>query len=50
MFNCIGYSQKHFQTFQDPHKLVNFVCGSNYKLEGEDIKIKPDSEYPVIEK
>ena len=30
----------------DPEKLVNYVCGSNYKLEGEDVKIKPDSEYP----
>ena len=34
---------------QDPHKLVNFVCGSNYKVDGEDVKIKPDSEYPVSE-
>ncbi|KAJ9594907.1 hypothetical protein L9F63_013798 [Diploptera punctata] len=30
----------------DPHKLVNYVCGSNLLREGEDIKLKPDSEYP----
>lgn len=23
----------------DAHKLVNYVCGSNYKLTGEDIKV-----------
>lgn len=30
----------------DAHKLVKFVCGSNIKKEGEDIVLKPDSEYP----
>ncbi|KAJ8890364.1 hypothetical protein PR048_009872 [Dryococelus australis] len=30
----------------DPHKLVNFVCGSNLMKEGSDVPIKPDSEYP----
>lgn len=31
----------------DPHKLVNYVCGTNLLREGgEDIKLKPDSEYP----
>ncbi|XP_055374573.1 39S ribosomal protein L54, mitochondrial [Condylostylus longicornis] len=30
----------------DPNKLVNYVCGSNLKKTGEDIKIKPDAEYP----
>lgn len=30
----------------DPHKLINFVCGSNIYKEGKDIEIKPDSEYP----
>lgn len=24
----------------DPQKLVNFVCGSNIKIKGEDIKVK----------
>ncbi|EZA47280.1 hypothetical protein DMN91_005932 [Ooceraea biroi] len=31
----------------DPHKLVNYVCGTNISKEGgEDVEIKPDSEYP----
>ena len=30
----------------DPEKLVNFVCGSNFLKEGENIKLQPDSEYP----
>lgn len=30
----------------DPLKLVNYVCGSNIYIKGEDVKIKPDSEYP----
>lgn len=31
----------------DPVKLVNFVCGSNIMKEGQDIAVKPDSEYPA---
>ena len=31
---------------KDPVKLVNYCCGSNYKIEGEDVQLKPDSEYP----
>ncbi|XP_073845185.1 mitochondrial ribosomal protein L54 [Musca autumnalis] len=30
----------------DANKLVNYVCGSNIYKTGEDIKLKPDSEYP----
>lgn len=30
----------------DPEKLVNFVCGSNILKQGEDVKLKPDNEYP----
>ncbi|CAG9862104.1 unnamed protein product [Phyllotreta striolata] len=30
----------------DPEKLVKFVCGSNIYKTGEDVAIKPDSEYP----
>ncbi|XP_015117996.1 39S ribosomal protein L54, mitochondrial [Diachasma alloeum] len=30
----------------DTNKLVNYVCGSNIYKEGEDIKLKPESEYP----
>jgi hypothetical protein len=30
----------------DAQKLVNYVCGSNLLKGGEDIKVKPDDEYP----
>ena len=30
----------------DPHKLVNYVCGSNINKEGEDIKLGEDKDYP----
>ena len=30
----------------DAKKLVQFVCGSNINKEGQDIELKPDSEYP----
>nr|CAG4637530.1 EOG090X0KWJ [Ceriodaphnia reticulata]SVE73336.1 EOG090X0KWJ [Ceriodaphnia reticulata] len=30
----------------DPEKLVNYVCGSNILKQGQDIQLKPDSEYP----
>ena len=33
----------------DPNKLVNFVCGSDYRTEEHregDVPIKADSEYP----
>ena len=33
----------------DPEKLVNYLCGGNYRLEGElsePIKLKDKSEYP----
>lgn len=30
----------------DPVKLMSYVCGSNIYKEGEDIKLKEDSEYP----
>ena len=33
-------------TETNPDKLVNYVCGSNYKIEGEDVKLGPDSDYP----
>ena len=38
-----------FQTLEvetDPYKLQKYCCGSNYFLEGEDVELKPDSEYP----
>ncbi|KAF7996318.1 hypothetical protein HCN44_001950 [Aphidius gifuensis] len=30
----------------DTKKLVEYVCGSNILKEGEDVKLKDDSEYP----
>ncbi|XP_034651440.1 39S ribosomal protein L54, mitochondrial [Drosophila subobscura] len=30
----------------DANKLVAYVCGSNYLKTGQDVKIKPDAEYP----
>lgn len=31
----------------DAYRLVNYVCGTNILKEGgEDIKLKPESEYP----
>ncbi|XP_076759630.1 mitochondrial ribosomal protein L54 [Xylocopa sonorina] len=30
----------------DVNKLLTYVCGSNIYKEGEDVKLKPDSEYP----
>lgn len=30
----------------DSEKLVNYVCGSNINKQGQDIQLKPDSEYP----
>ncbi|XP_046834334.1 39S ribosomal protein L54, mitochondrial [Vespa crabro] len=35
-----------FPVEKDTNKLITYVCGSNYFKEGEDIKLKPDSEYP----
>lgn len=30
----------------DAERLVNYVCGSNIYTTGEDVKLKPDGEYP----
>lgn len=30
----------------DPERLVTYCCGSNIYKTGEDVKLKPDSEYP----
>nr|CAI5867841.1 unnamed protein product [Callosobruchus analis] len=30
----------------DPERLVNFACGTNIYKTGEDVKLKPHSEYP----
>merc|ERR1712156_268519 len=41
-----GKPKKILEVETDPVKLTTTVCGSNYKLEGEDVQLKPDSEYP----
>lgn len=38
--------KKEMPVETDPVKLVNYVCGSNIYINGEDVKIKDDSEYP----
>ncbi|XP_023305075.2 39S ribosomal protein L54, mitochondrial [Lucilia cuprina] len=38
--------KKEIPVETDANKLVNYVCGSNILKTGEDIKLKPDSEYP----
>lgn len=30
----------------DPEKLIKYVCGANIFKTGEEIPLKPDSEYP----
>ncbi|XP_072946412.1 large ribosomal subunit protein mL54 [Epargyreus clarus] len=38
--------KKELPVETDPEKLVNYVCGSNIYVTGEDVKLKEDSEYP----
>lgn len=38
--------KKEIPVETDVNRLVNFVCGSNIYKTGEDIQLKPDSEYP----
>ncbi|KAM7344041.1 mitochondrial ribosomal protein L54 [Cochliomyia hominivorax] len=38
--------KKEISVETDANKLVNYVCGSNIMKTGEDVKLKPDSEYP----
>ncbi|XP_022235035.1 39S ribosomal protein L54, mitochondrial-like isoform X2 [Limulus polyphemus] len=42
----VAVQKKRLPVETDPHKLVNYVCGSNIYKDGQDIKIKDDSEYP----
>ena len=44
--NWIDFELQILEVETDPVKLTTTVCGSNYKLEGEDVQLKPDSEYP----
>ncbi|KAE8750419.1 hypothetical protein FOCC_FOCC002713 [Frankliniella occidentalis] len=42
-----GASKKiKLEVEKDPKKLVKYLCGSNLMQTGEDIELKPDSEYP----
>ena len=45
MFKIRGFFQV-LDVEKDPEKLVKYCCGANYKLDGEEIELKPDSEYP----
>ncbi|XP_059613203.1 large ribosomal subunit protein mL54 [Phlebotomus argentipes] len=38
--------KKELPVETDVNKLITHVCGSNLYQTGEDIKLKPDSEYP----
>ncbi|GFR08433.1 39S ribosomal protein L54, mitochondrial [Trichonephila clavata] len=38
--------KKRLPVETDPKKLVTYCCGSNIYKEGEDVKLKEDSEYP----
>lgn len=39
--------KKEIPVETDVNRLLTYVCGTNlYKEGGEDVKIKPDSEYP----
>ena len=42
----IGQRRFRLPVEEDAHKLVNYCCGANYFQEGEEIKLKPDEEYP----
>uniref|UniRef100_A0A1B0GG91 Large ribosomal subunit protein mL54 n=1 Tax=Glossina morsitans morsitans TaxID=37546 RepID=A0A1B0GG91_GLOMM len=38
--------KKEIPVETDVNKLVNYLCGGNINKTGQDIKLKPDSEYP----
>ena len=41
-----GTEKKVLPVETDAFKLTKFVCGSNIYKEGQDVELKPDSEYP----
>ena len=45
-FSTFDFEFQLLEVEKDPVKLTTYLCGSNYKLEGEDVQLKPDSEYP----
>lgn len=38
--------KKVLPTETDPERLVTYACGTNIYKTGEDVKLKPDNEYP----
>lgn len=43
----VSVEKKELPVETDAHRLQTHVCGTNiYKEGGEDVMIKPDSEYP----
>ncbi|XP_055687996.1 39S ribosomal protein L54, mitochondrial [Lutzomyia longipalpis] len=38
--------KKEIPVETDVNRLINFVCGSNIYKTGEDVQLKPDTEYP----
>ncbi|EFN88162.1 39S ribosomal protein L54, mitochondrial [Harpegnathos saltator] len=42
----VSVEKKVLSVETDPYKLQSHVCGTNIYKEGEDVKIKSDSEYP----
>lgn len=43
---AIGKKRFRLSVEKDINKLMNHCCGTNYHKEGEDVKLKDDSEYP----
>ncbi|GIY90186.1 uncharacterized protein CDAR_581691 [Caerostris darwini] len=42
----LDIQKKSLPVETDVKKLVNYCCGTNIDKEGEDVKLKEDSEYP----
>ncbi len=42
----ISHNCRYFDVETDTHKLATHCCGLDYRLEGTDPPLKPDSEYP----
>ncbi|OQR72047.1 39S ribosomal protein L54 [Tropilaelaps mercedesae] len=38
--------KKKLPVERDPQKLATYCCGSNYRLEGDDVKLGDDKDYP----
>ncbi|XP_070160564.1 large ribosomal subunit protein mL54 [Polyergus mexicanus] len=44
--SSIAAEKKLLPVETDINRLLTYVCGTNILKEGEDVKIRPDSEYP----